>query len=354
MATGSVLVAPLNWGLGHVTRCIPIIEALLRQGYTPIIASDGVALQLLKKEFPTLKTYELKDLNIKYPKKGIWFNFKMLFQLLKFLNNTIEEQKFLKKIIEKEHLVGIIADNRLGFYHKSIPCVIISHQLNVLSGTTTRFTSSLHRFFIKKYNECWVPDHEDEPNLSGKLGHLSKPDFRIKYLGTLSRFQKQKQGVIYDILILLSGPEPQRTLLEEKIYKEFSRFKGKVVLVRGKIEDAQKINKLENITVYNYLKAQALEKIIQQSDLVVARSGYTTLMDLAKLDKKAFFIPTPGQTEQEYLAKRLEKIGIAPYCKQEKFNVEELKRVEAFKGLGSLYRSGGFSSADIFRLFDGK
>jgi uncharacterized protein (TIGR00661 family) len=354
MATGSVLVAPLNWGLGHATRCIPIIKSLQIEGYTPILASDGVALELLKKEFPTLKAYELKDLNITYAKKGFWFNFKIFIQLLKFLKSTKKEQKFLKTIVEKEDLKGIIADNRLGLYHNTIPCAIISHQLNVLSGKTTWLTSGLHRKYLKKYNECWVPDNKLEPTLSGRLGHLDKEKFKIRYLGVLSRFKKVNLKVIYDVLIILSGPEPQRTFLEEIILKEFKAYSGNAVLVRGKVEDVQKKEKIDNILVYNFLKAKALETLIQQSNVIVARSGYTTLMDLAKLDKKALFIPTPGQSEQEYLAKRLESKGIAPFCKQHRFGLNQLKRIESFKGLGSIYRDNALNISDAFRLFDGK
>ena len=354
MQRGSVLVAPLNWGLGHATRCIPVINQLKSSGFTPIIASDGIALELLKKEFPNLTHYELPGIDIQYAKKGVWFKFK-LFTQLNQLNKCIrKEQTVLKQIIEAENLVGIISDNRLGLFHAKIPCVIISHQLNVLSGNTTWLTSRMHMQFLKKYNQCWVPDLEDDPNLSGRLGHVQTKDLTVKYVGVLSRFTKRKVAIEIDILIVLSGPEPQRTLLEELLIEKLKDEPQKIVMVRGKIEDVQKRSKIGNITVFNFAKAKVLEELILKSELVVARSGYTTLMDLAKLDKKAFFIPTPGQTEQEYLANRLEGKRIAPYIEQHKFEVSQLKRVKGFKGLGSIYRDNAVMPSKFFSLFDGK
>jgi len=354
MNRGSVLVAPLNWGLGHATRCIPIINQLEASGFRPVIASDGLALGLLKQEFPNLTCYNLPELDIKYAKQGVWFKFKLFTQLSRLTKCIKQEQKVLKHIVEKENLVGIISDNRLGLYHSKIPCVIVSHQLNVLSGNTTWLTSKMHLQFIKKYTECWVPDQEGTPNLSGKLGHIKTKKLNIKYIGILSRFKKRKVAIENDILIVLSGPEPQRSLLEERLIQNLKDVPKKIILVRGKVEDVQTTSKIGNITVYNFKKAKALEDLILKSETIIARSGYTTLMDLAKLDKNGLFIPTPGQTEQEYLALRLEKYGISPYCRQEKFEVNQIDRVKGFKGLGSIYRDNTVVLSDLFSLFDGK
>ena len=354
MNRGSVLVAPLNWGLGHATRCIPIINELEASGFRPVIASDGIALELLKKEYPNLKHYHLPELNIKYAKQGVWFKFKIFTQLSQLTQCIRKEQKVLKEIIERENLVGIISDNRLGLFHPKIPCVIISHQLNVLSGNTTWLTSKMHLQFIKKYTECWVPDLEGTPNLSGKLGHTKTKGLKIKYIGILSRFKKRKVVIENDILIVLSGPEPQRSLLEERLIDKLKEVPKKIILVRGKVEDVQTTSKIGNITVHNFKKAKALEDLILKSEAIIARSGYTTLMDLAKLDKKGLFIPTPGQTEQEYLALRLEKHGISPFCRQDKFEVSQIECVKGFKGLGSLYRDNTIVLSDFFSLFDGK
>lgn len=351
---GSILVAPLNWGLGHATRCIPIIRALQDEGYAPILASDGAALNLLKKEFPDLNFYQLPALSIKYAKRGFWFKFKIILQLFRLYSCIRQERRFIKDLTSKIKLKGIIADNRLGLYHQEVPSVIISHQLKVFSGSTTKLTSYLHQYFIAKYDECWVPDYADKPYLSGKLGHLDHTKLNLKYIGILSRFEIRKEPIKYDILILLSGPEPQRTLLEQKMLAFFEDYHKKIVLVRGVVEKDATSYQNRNMVVYNFMTAKALETLILQSEIIIARSGYTTLMDLVKLDKKAFFIPTPGQFEQQYLAKRLQYYQIAPFCKQEDFDLNKLEKVKFFKGLGSMRLRGDFAFRDVFKLFEGK
>mgnify|MGYP002621850830 FL=1 len=155
-------------------------------------------------------------------------------------------------------------------------------------------------------------------------------------LGVLSRFEKKNIGEIYDLAIILSGPEPQRTMLEEIVNRQLSEYNGNVIFVKGKIEPEQKSETIGSVTSYNFMTGSELEQAINQSKVVLSRSGYTTLMDLVKLQKKAFFVPTPGQTEQEYLAKRLKKQGIAPYSTQEKFKIEMLNGIELYKGFEDL------------------
>ena len=215
------LVAPLNWGLGHATRCIPIINGLIDNGFEPVIASDGVALELLKKEFPNVITFELPSYNIQYPEKGKNFKWKMITQIPKIISAVQNEQKAIAKILDTHKFDGIISDNRLGVYSKKVPSVFITHQLNVLSGRTTFITSKTHQKIIAKHKECWVPDFETEPNFSGNLSHLGNNSFKLKYIGILSRLKPSKVQIKYNLLVLLSGPEPQRTLLENKLLFEY-------------------------------------------------------------------------------------------------------------------------------------
>ena len=332
-----ILVAPLNWGLGHATRCIPIINALLDQGHQPFIASDGVALALLQKEFPDLPSFELPSYKITYAEKAKNFKIKMIWDSPKVIKAMAKEKKAVKKLVKEHELDGIISDNRLGVFYKRVPCVFITHQLNVLSGNTTWMSSKAHQNIIKKFDVCWVPDVEGKPNLTGKLGHLKKKKKNIKYLGPLSRFEKSQKDYSYDLMVLLSGPEPQRTLLEEKLLEELKGYDGSVLFVKGKIEENQTheiiVNGDSTINLFNFMQSKELENAINQSELILCRSGYTTVMDLAKLEKKAFFIPTPGQYEQEYLAKRMEKQGLVPFCNQEGFTIEQLNRLDSFEGL---------------------
>ena len=223
----------------------------------------------------------------------------------------------------------------------------MTHQLNVLSGKTTYITSKIHQQFIKKFDECWVPDKEGISNFSGGLGYLKKHHFNLKYLGILSRFQPKELEIKYDLLLLLSGPEPQRTLLENKLLKELQHFKGKILMVRG-VFSATEITAPSNFNILNYLLANELEDAINQSNLVIARSGYSTIMDLAALGKKAFFIPTPGQFEQEYLAKMLQEKLVAPYAKQDEFTAANLGDLAKFFGFKKVNSKVGL---DWFKLF---
>mgnify|MGYP003439295161 CR=1 FL=1 len=230
----NILVAPLNWGLGHATRCIPIIKELINNGYTPILASDGVALSLLKKEFPDLLALELPSYNIEYAKKGKNFKWKLLQNSPNTINAILSEKKLIKKWVSEYDLSGIISDNRLGVYSKKVPSVFITHQIRVMSGKTTWISSKIHQKLIKKYTECWVPDVEGFPNLSGKLGHVKKFNGNLKYIGVLSRLEKEIVPELYDLMVIISGPEPQRTLLEEKLiieapeqyYWSYDRFRN--------------------------------------------------------------------------------------------------------------------------------
>ena len=346
----TILIAPLNWGLGHATRCIPIIKALQENDYVPIIASDGVALELLRKEFPYLQSLELPSYQIEYAKNGKNFKWKLLQNCPKMIEAVLEEKKTIKKWVKKYQIDGIISDNRLGVFSQKVPSVFITHQLNVMTGNTTWITSKIHQHIIKKYAECWVTDFEETPNLSGKLGHIKEADFKIKYIGPLSRIQKKTIPKRYDLMIVLSGPEPQRGLLEEKLKKEILRFDGKIVFIKGVIENDQKKEEIENVTYYNFMNSRQLEQTFNESETVLCRSGYTTIMDLAKLEKKAFFIPTPGQYEQEYLAKKLKEEGLVPYAKQNDFKIENLLEIGVYKGLTTTKKSVDWNN--LFKVFE--
>ncbi len=327
----AVLVAPLNWGLGHATRCIPIIRALQENHYTPIIASDGEALALLKKEFPYLLCLELPSYQIEYPEDASKFRWKMMQQLPKILEALLAEKKIIKGWVNKYNLCGIISDNRLGVRSKKVPSVFITHQLRVLTGSTTWFSSSLHQNFIQKFDEVWIPDFADELNLSGKMGHLKNPEPNHKYIGPLSRFTKKDLPKKYDLFVLLSGPEPHRGKIEIQLREMLNSYTGNLLFVSGKIEAEQKKFSLDSHTYMNFMTSSQVEQAMQESALVLCRSGYSTVMDLVALNKKAFFIPTPGQFEQEYLAKRLKKAGFFPFAKQSQFKLEHLLEVDLYK-----------------------
>lgn len=350
--TKTILVAPLNWGLGHATRCIPIILALQEGGYKVMIASDGDALRLLRKEFPNLPSVELPSYNVYYTEKGSRLKQKLITSIPRFIKAIKAENKKLDELVEKYDLNGVISDNRFGLYSSKVPTIFITHQLRVLSGTTTWLSTYLHTRIIKKFNECWVPDYEGVNNLSGDLGHPNKKISPIRYIGPLSRFKPSDQEIEYKATAILSGPEPQRRLLEEILLRELKKYAGPVLLVRGVIKEEQVFTKKGQIQIVNYLTTPQLEKVLSKSEFIISRSGYTTLMDLASVGKKAFFIPTPGQTEQEYLAQRLKEKGIAPYSTQDQFKIKDLAKVTVYSGFKK-----DDEAADLrqfFGLFEGK
>lgn len=345
----TLLVAPLNWGLGHATRCIPIIKALIENGFNVVLASDGEALKLLQIEFPNLKSYELPSYKIEYAKNGNFLKYKLLFQFFKIKRQVKAEKKVVDSIIQKEQITGIISDNRFGIYNKTIPNVYITHQVNVFSGIFTFLTSYIHRKIIEKFDVCWIPDHKTQPQLAGKLNDATKLKIPSKYIGILSRFKPQKTLIKNDILVLLSGVEPQRTIIENTLLQELKKINKKIVFVRGIIDTNDHIENTTNIEFFNFLNQQELNKVILESNLVIARSGYSTIMDLAKLKKRVLFIPTKGQAEQEYLAKYLKQQNLAPYCKQDGFNLKLLDTINDFEGFTNFNNSENTFDFSLFK-----
>jgi uncharacterized protein (TIGR00661 family) len=342
-----IIVAPLNWGLGHASRCVPIINALQKENFTPIIASDGKALRFLKLEFPGLETLELPSYNIKYGKN---LKKNLFLQLPTILRAIKEERKIIELYIENNiEVAGVISDNRFGVRSTKVPSVYITHQLNILSGFTTYLTSKVHRRIIKKFDECWIPDNLNS-EFSGKLSKSNK-DLNQKFIGALSRFKKIPQELNINVLILLSGPEPNRTFLEKELIEQFKDDKRNIVFVLGKIAKTQKSWKNNNCIFYNFLLSKELEQKMNSSQIIICRSGYSSILDLAVLGKKVFFIPTENQSEQEYLADYLRNKNIAPFSKIENFTVEKLKEVEKYTGFESIKTN---FDKDLLRLFHRK
>jgi len=343
-----VIVAPLNWGLGHASRCIPIIKSLIQNKFTPVLASDGTALLFLLKEFPELEYIELPSYNIGYAKNLKW---SLVLQTPKIVKAIKKERQIVNNYIKNNSLNGIISDNRFGVRSKHIPSVYITHQVNILSGVSTSITSKIHQKIINKFDECWIPDSKEQPNLSGELSKISDNSINAKFIGVLSRFNKESLHKENDVLIIISGPEPNRSQLEEKLLSEFKNFRGSLAFVQGKVEEQRTKSQINNITVYNYLLSDELQDQINKSELIVCRSGYSSIMDLAKLSKKAFFIPTNSQPEQQYLAKYLEAQKMVPFAKLNNFKLEMLENIKDYNGLKT--KDSNFDTK-LFDLFKSK
>ncbi len=302
-----ILVAPLNWGLGHASRCIPIINQLSGSGYDVIIASDGTALEFLKKTFPSLQYFELPSYSITYSKFAFLTPLKIVFQFHRIKKTIKIEYRKINEIVENENIGIIISDNRFGVHTTKTFNIYLTHQLKILSGFSGLIASWWHQNSINRFDLCWIPDIEEEPNLSGALSHNVNLKIPIKYIGWLSQFEKKEIPLVCDLLILLSGPEPQRSIWEKQLLAKYKNSDLKIVMVRGFVEPQITKTISGNILIYNFLYGEKLEYLLNSSKKIIARSGYSTLMDLAVLDKKADLKATPYQPEQVYLEKHILK-----------------------------------------------
>jgi len=298
-----VLVCPLDWGLGHAARCVPLVKQLQAKNNAVTVACTDWQETFLREELKEVEFTRLFGYNVKYS-ENISLGLKLLSQFPRLSMLVRKEHLWLKNYLKENKTDVVISDNRFGLYNKSVKSIFITHQLFVPAPFLNSAVNKINFSFIKKYDACWVPDYKEEANsLSGELSHGKTNLETISFIAPLSRFEnkrsagKKKEGV----LILLSGIEPQRTLLEEKLCAAFSNFGCKITLVRGADKKSKTVFP-GNFSVYDTVNSEKLEELLLSSEEIVCRSGYSTLMDLHALGLKALLIPTPGQTEQEYLA----------------------------------------------------
>ncbi len=332
-----ILVAPLDWGLGHATRCIPIIRELLEDGVDVIIAADGRPYDLLRKEFPALTFIRLPGFSIEYPERNQIVS-KIIGQIPKIMAGIVREHRALKGLTKDLSIDAVISDNRFGLFLRNIPCIYVTHQIGIMMPGqlqwASRFVYFLNKTIIQKYTACWIPDYAGENNLSGRLSHFYPLPKNASFIGPLTRFKRNSTvAKEYDILVILSGPEPQRTVLENIVMEQLKTVPYKSLVVRGIPEKNQHIKFSESITAVSSLESEALNRAMLASDIILSRPGYSTLMDLEMLGKRAIFIPTPGQTEQEYLAANLLQKGTVYSHQQENFIlVEALEKAKQYPG----------------------
>ncbi len=333
----TILIAPLDWGLGHAARCVPIIKELQHYPFRIIIAGEGAVANMLKQEFPELEIIPLPGYKIKYSKNKRQFLLKLLIQFPGVLYSVLKEHRWLNKVKQELNLCAVISDNRFGLFNRSITSIYITHQLSIKTKNrlSDKIATLIHRKISKNYTQCWIPDFNHKKKLGGLLSSTVKLRQNDVYIGCLSRFEKKPVSkIMIDLLIVLSGPEPQRSIFESLLLDQLKDYTGRVVFVRGLPgNDSAPVEILydNNITVKNHLTANELNDAIEQASIVISRSGYTTIMDLVKLGKKAILVPTPGQTEQEYLADYLSSQKMFFTVTQEKFVLKDvLKQAEAF------------------------
>lgn len=325
-----VLIAPLDWGLGHATRCIPVINEFLNQGCEVQVASSGAPLILLKEEFSSLKFHSLVPYNAKYS-ASLPFLLKILLQVPKFVATVRKEHRQLEKIVHDEKIDLVISDNRYGCWSQKVKSIFICHQL-ILKAPFSYVIAGLYEKAIKRFSECWVPDEEGKDSLAGELAMNTR--LKPKYIGVLSRMKWRHSQTRYEIMVILSGPEPQRSIFEKIIFKELKDSNKKCLVVRG-LPGEKERSVRGSLEYVSHLNAQEMNSAILESELIISRSGYSTIMDLTVLGKRAIFVPTSGQTEQEYLAKELMKKKIAFSMTQDNFNLQQaLSHSKGYSGFG--------------------
>ncbi len=329
----NVLVCPLNWGLGHATRDVPIINKLIAHNYNVIIAASGFVYKFLKEEFPDLQIFKLPGYHVRYSKSNTQ-TMKMLLLIPWILYWTIKEHIMLSRLIKTYKIHIVVSDNRFGLWNKSTYSIFITHQLRVLFPGILNVFEPLYQWFsnqiINKFNECWIPDFKGALNLSGKLSHHKNKNNSHYFIGPLSRFENLdlNNNKDIDILIILSGPEPQRGILEKIIYDQTKNIEVKCVVVRGTNEEREYSF---TFPTFDIVHTQELQNLYFRANIILCRSGYSSIMDLVKLKKKAILIPTPGQTEQEYLAKYLSNKGWFYSVNQDEFLLKrDIQRVINF------------------------
>ena len=316
-----ILLAPLNWGLGHATRCIPLIRQFLAEGNEVVLAGDGDSIMLLRKTFPDLRVVDLPSLELRYThntqQRG--FYLRAIPALIRF---TLADHYYLHQLLAREHFDRVISDNRFGLFSREVHCTYITHQLYPILPKRLRIVQpiarALHALIYKRYSEVWVPDYADSThNLAGDLAHGGAFDQYARYIGPLSRFSQyideegtkvcQANDHTYPVVAILSGLEPQRTYFEQALIADLKDAADRTLIVRGKIGVPATVTHIGNITLVPHMSDEQLMRFMHDAQKIMVRSGYSTIMDLAILGllDKAYFYPTPGQSEQEYLALRL-------------------------------------------------
>ena len=351
-----ILVAPLDWGLGHTTRCIPIIYELLKSGVEVLLAGNDVQQALLQKEFPQCTFLQLQGYNISYSHWGRGFIWKIFQQAPSILKSVSKENKWLEDAIEEHSIDAVISDNRFGLYSKKVPCVFITHQLLIKNGMGDFAESVLQQFNYKRINhfsKCWIPDYEGVPNLAGELSHPEKmPEVPCEYIGPLTRIDNLHVAQAKEhVLIMLSGPEPQRTLFEEIILGQLKNFNATATVVRGKPADSSPSPEVEGVTVFNHLTKKELNEELCRAEYIVSRTGYSSVMDIANLAIKPILVPTPGQTEQEYLAEYLSRQKFCITSSQKDFNLVNLLEEAKSFHFQNPFRQKKYNLSEVVQKF---
>ncbi|MGQ9621135.1 MAG: glycosyltransferase [Bacteroidales bacterium] len=329
-----ILVCPLGWGIGHTTRMIPLIRELKTLHNEVLFAGSGWQTEIVRKEINDIPFVYFPGFEIKYsailPQYIVIFFYTPLFWY-----HTIREHIQLNRIIRKYNINIVISDSRLGLWNKKIISVLVTHiiKLPLPKGFRLfeKFLLPLSRAVISRFTFCFIPDFPGEMNLSGNLSHSFRLPLNTRYIGILSRFQQtcqMEEHAERDIFCtaIMSGPSPQKEILTEKIKDILKKINKKSVIFSGNPDLESCETQEGNVTVVNHLQQDFMLKIIRRSELIISRSGYTTIMELFSIGRSALLVPTPGQAEQEYLASYLCSKSWFRYVRQKDLAVVSVTR----------------------------
>ncbi|MBN1573094.1 MAG: hypothetical protein JW984_07860 [Deltaproteobacteria bacterium] len=342
-----ILLSPLSWGLGHATRDMPIINLLIESGHEVGVAATGVAYTLLKREYPDLKFYRVEDYPSPYTRRG--FSVARLLALFPLMyRNIIREHRAIDQIVKENGYDLVISDNRFGAFAKDVPSLFISHQIRFSTPggfeAIEKATEAFNEFFHRNFDRVIIPDNPPgELSLSGKLGHAKRPGTieRAYYAGILSNIRKIDVDEDIDYLISISGPKETKRELQKVIMDQIDSLDGKKVLLMGDPESYYEEHLNGGVVVKSHASRIEMEKLLNRAKCVITRSGYTTIIELAELGgKKALLIPTPGQTEQEYLSRYYSEMGWFHSVDQRDLDLErDIAVAKEMAGLPAMPRS---------------
>ncbi|GAB3007704.1 glycosyltransferase [Niabella terrae] len=320
-----VLVAPLDWGLGHTTRCIPVVNELIAQGADILLAGNEIQKKILCPIFPQAEFLTLAGYNIRYSHSRKGFIPRMLAQLPRIAHSIRREHRWLEQIIREYQPDAVISDNRYGLYHSRIPTVILTHQLEIQvpgGRWLKRLVQRMNFRLLGKFSQCWIPDFEGPLQLGGVLSHPAVfPKIPCLYIGSLSRLQPGRQPrKPGHLLVIISGPEPQRSHLESLIFRQLTTHTGTATVVLGR-PGARVRQPPGPIEVFDHLSPADMTAEINRASYIICRSGYSSVMDVNAVQARSIMVPTPGQSEQEYLAAYLSRQGFTLATEQEDFDL---------------------------------
>lgn len=329
-----------------------MIRALRSAGHQVRVGAFGGGLDLLRSEFPDLEIFPFPGYRVRYSRSALTFVPVLLAQAPWILLGLAAEARALRRILVEKPCDLVISDGRYGLVAPGIPCILITHQVAFRvpgrfpgQAFAERMLLRLNLACLRRFDRVWVPDFEGALSLSGSLGRPPGIRGNLEWIGPLSRFAPgtgaDRPMPKVDAAAVVSGPEPQRSLFEAVLRKELAKLPGTRVLVRGLPGGRRTSLGLEsivpgNLAEFDHLRGEDLARLFTGAELLIVRSGYTTVMELAGLGAKAvILVPTPGQSEQEHLASHLEALGAGVRMEQHKLDLEAGRaRTKGLAGFG--------------------